>query len=99
MRRVALMTIAAGLWSAGAAPMVPAQDAKAERGKYLVEEVARCQECHTPKTETGEFDRTKWMKGATLGATPSAPIPTGISDRPTSPPRARYGRGGGRTVS
>ena len=74
MRRAALMTIAAGVLAAGAAPLVRAQDAKAARGKYLVEEVARCQECHTPKTETGEFDRTKWMKGATLGATPSAPI-------------------------
>jgi hypothetical protein len=49
-------------------------DAKVERGKYLVEEVARCQECHTPKTETGEFNRSQWMKGATLTVTPSAPI-------------------------
>jgi mono/diheme cytochrome c family protein len=26
-----------------------ATDPKLERGKYIVEEVARCQECHTPK--------------------------------------------------
>jgi mono/diheme cytochrome c family protein len=50
------------------------QDAKIERGKYLVEEVGRCQECHTPKTDTGELDRTKWMKGATLIGVPSAPV-------------------------
>jgi len=50
------------------------QDEKLERGKYLVEEVGRCQECHTPKTETGEFDRAKWMKGATLVGVPSSPV-------------------------
>ena len=53
------------------------QDANLERGKYLVEEVARCQECHTPRTETGEFDRTHWMKGATLIGVPAAPAPAG----------------------
>jgi len=50
------------------------QDAKLERGKYLVEEVAKCQECHTPKTEAGEFNKSQWMKGATLIGVPSAPV-------------------------
>ena len=43
-----------------------AQSDKLSRGKYLVEEVARCQECHTPKTAEGQFDQTKWLKGSTL---------------------------------
>jgi hypothetical protein len=43
-----------------------AQDAKVQRGKYLVEDVARCQECHSPKTESGDFDKAKWLKGAKL---------------------------------
>jgi len=43
-----------------------AQSDKIARGKYLVEEVARCQECHTPKSADGQFDQTKWLKGATL---------------------------------
>jgi mono/diheme cytochrome c family protein len=73
MRRVALMTMMVALVVAGTLAL-HAQDAKAVRGKYLVEEVARCQECHTPKAETGEFDRAKWMKGTTLVFTPSAPI-------------------------
>src|SRR2546426_669681 len=47
-----------------------AQPDKAARGKYLVEEVARCQECHTPKTAEGEFDRERWLKGATLNIQP-----------------------------
>jgi len=46
--------------------VVAAQDSKVQRGQYLVEEVARCQECHTPRTDTNDFDRAKWMKGATL---------------------------------
>jgi len=50
------------------------QDAKSQRGKYLVEEVARCQECHTPKSESGEFDKAKWLKGATLASAPITPI-------------------------
>ena len=50
------------------------QDANVARGKYLVEEVARCQECHTPRTESGEFNRAQWMKGATLVGVPAAPI-------------------------
>lgn len=50
------------------------QDAKAERGKYLVEEVARCQECHTPKMESGDFDKSQWMKGATLNIAPASAI-------------------------
>lgn len=49
-------------------------DAKLARGKYFVEEVARCQECHTPKLASGEFDRAKWLKGTTLVYAPSAPI-------------------------
>jgi len=51
-----------------------APQAQLERGKYLVEEVARCQECHTPKAETGDFNRAQWMKGTTLQVTPSTTI-------------------------
>jgi mono/diheme cytochrome c family protein len=50
------------------------QDARLQRGKYLVEEVARCQECHTPKAEGGALDRAKWLKGAKLDVAPMAPI-------------------------
>lgn len=48
-------------------------ESKLERGKYLVEQVARCQECHTPLLENGEFDKTKWMKGATMIGVPATP--------------------------
>ncbi len=45
------------------------------RGKYLAESVGMCQDCHTPKLETGELDRSRWMKGATLGFAPMTPVP------------------------
>ena len=50
------------------------QDSKTQRGKYLVEEVARCQECHTPKTDAGDLDTAKMLKGAKLNIAPIATI-------------------------
>ncbi|HYL38161.1 MAG TPA: c-type cytochrome [Bryobacteraceae bacterium] len=40
-------------------------------GKYLVEEVAKCQDCHTPRGDSGKFDAGKWLKGATLDFEPT----------------------------
>lgn len=47
-----------------------ADGAEVERGKYLVNEVAKCQDCHTPRGEKGELDTAKWLKGAPLGFAP-----------------------------
>lgn len=52
------------------AGLVLAEASPVEHGKYLVEHVARCAECHTPRTESGELDRSKWMKGAALASIP-----------------------------
>ena len=45
-----------------------------ERGKYLVENVAMCGDCHTPATAQGP-DMSKWLKGSVLGFQPINPIP------------------------
>jgi hypothetical protein len=45
------------------------------RGKYLVESVGLCQDCHTPRNEKGEFIKEQWMKGATLSFKPIGPMP------------------------
>jgi mono/diheme cytochrome c family protein len=50
------------------------KETRLERGKYLVEEVSRCQECHTPTLPDGSFDKANWMKGATLVGIPAKPI-------------------------
>jgi mono/diheme cytochrome c family protein len=88
---IALAVLATSLTTFG-------QDAKIERGKYLVEEIGRCQECHTPKTEAGEFDTTKWMKGATLAGVPATPIAGWHQKSPditsTSALWARWGQDG-----
>jgi mono/diheme cytochrome c family protein len=42
-----------------------------EYGKYLANEVGKCQDCHTPRTESGELDTSKWLKGATLDIEPT----------------------------
>ncbi|MFV0513880.1 MAG: cytochrome c [Jhaorihella sp.] len=39
-------------------------DAQLERGRYLVEALGHCAECHTPRDLTGGLDRTRWMQGA-----------------------------------
>jgi mono/diheme cytochrome c family protein len=35
-----------------------------ERGRYLVEALGHCGECHTPRNATGGLDRSRWMQGA-----------------------------------
>ncbi len=40
------------------------KDVKVQRGRYLVEEVARCGECHSPQDDQGQPDRSRWLQGA-----------------------------------
>jgi len=44
------------------------------RGRYLVEEVAKCPECHTPRDAQGNLDRQAWLQGAPIWITPVRPI-------------------------
>jgi hypothetical protein len=46
-----------------------------ERGRYLVEEVAKCGECHTPRNAQGRLDRNEWLQGAPIWIMPARPIP------------------------
>ena len=34
------------------------------RGRYLVEALGHCAECHTPRDATGGLDQNRWMQGA-----------------------------------
>jgi hypothetical protein len=52
----------------------PASQAEIERGRYLVEEVAKCPECHTPRTENGELKHDAWLHGSPIWIKPVAPI-------------------------
>jgi mono/diheme cytochrome c family protein len=43
------------------------------RGKYIVEGVARCGQCHTPTDSSGNPDRTRWLQGAPVPWQPARP--------------------------
>ena len=54
-----------------------AQDksAQIERGRYLVEQVARCADCHSPVNEKGEPIPGKELRGGALMFKPITPMP------------------------
>jgi len=45
------------------------------RGKYIVEGLSACGDCHTPRNRNGDIDRTKWLAGAPVFYGPAQPIP------------------------
>lgn len=47
-----------------------AQKSEIEHGRYLVEEVAKCPECHTPRDSSGQLDRQAWLQGAPIWIEP-----------------------------
>jgi mono/diheme cytochrome c family protein len=55
--------------------ITPADPAQIEHGKYLVEQVGMCGDCHSPRGDRGEFDRAHWLQGAVLGFKPDHPMP------------------------
>ena len=56
--------------AASGAGFPPATPAEIDRGRYLVEEVARCWECHTPRDSNGQPDRSRWLQGAPIWIMP-----------------------------
>jgi mono/diheme cytochrome c family protein len=52
----------------------PATDAQIKRGQYLVERVAMCADCHTPRTLLGHLNRHAWLQGDVLHFKPLHPI-------------------------
>jgi mono/diheme cytochrome c family protein len=53
----------------------PATAAQIEHGKYLVERVCLCGDCHSPRNDKGEFDRTQWLQGELISFKPDHPMP------------------------
>jgi Cytochrome c len=48
-------------------------DTQIARGKYLVEDVAMCGECHTPRDSQGQLIKAKWLQGAPIWIMPVHP--------------------------
>jgi mono/diheme cytochrome c family protein len=65
------------------APLVTGQKPKSHgpsaatlaRGKYLVDDVGLCGDCHTPHNDKGEPIKEKYLQGAPLDFKPSVPMP------------------------
>jgi mono/diheme cytochrome c family protein len=70
----ALVAISSHAFQKRFAIPAPPTKAEIERGRYLVEEVAKCPECHTPRKPDGELDAAAWLRGAPIWIRPVAPI-------------------------
>ena len=51
----------------GALKPEPGRDAQWQRGRYLVEALGHCAECHTERGLTGGLNKERWMAGAAKG--------------------------------
>jgi mono/diheme cytochrome c family protein len=80
------------------APLVRAQDGQAARGRYLVENVALCGDCHTPTLPNGLPDLSRFLKGAALTFQSIQPIPKWNANSPDIAPGGavwkNWGEGG-----
>jgi mono/diheme cytochrome c family protein len=66
-----------------------ANPALIERGKYIVENVAMCERCHTPRDENGKALRDQWLDGGPVQMKQTYPTPTWAGREPRiagSPP-------------
>lgn len=82
-RMSSLTTLGAVMFVAMVTLMTPACARNdAERGRYLVEKVAICADCHSPRNERGEFDLAKWLQGSQLDFQPAHPMPVWASYAP-----------------
>ena len=59
-----------------------AEKNKISHGKYLVERVAMCIDCHSPRNEKGEFIKEKWLAGSVIDFVPTHPMPNWASKAP-----------------
>ena len=67
-----LLALAVVVWSCAASDP---QAQKLSRGKYLVENVGMCSDCHTRRNDKGELDKTHWLQGSELEMMPTALMP------------------------
>jgi mono/diheme cytochrome c family protein len=70
MRVVGLLVALSLVIARGAGAAPPVATGARERGRYLVEHVAMCGECHTPRRQDGTLDRERWLGGAPVPVQP-----------------------------
>jgi len=52
------------------------------RGKYLVNDVGLCGDCHTPSNEKGEPIKERYLRGAAIDFKPTVPVPVWADKAP-----------------
>lgn len=67
--------IAAGIGATAETSGKANPDAYLKRGRYLVERVALCSDCHTQRDWKGKQDRARWLQGARLDFKPTRMMP------------------------
>ena len=83
-----MMVLLAGVSLGGAQDAKTAAKAGGEggpvaRGRYIVQDVAMCGTCHTPRKADGQLDKSRWLAGAPVPYMPAQPA----ADWPTVAPR------------
>ena len=53
-----------------------------ERGRYIVESIAMCEQCHTQRDGHGNPDRARWLMGGSLTMLPSYDAPVWAKREP-----------------
>jgi mono/diheme cytochrome c family protein len=48
----------------------PGAQSQLDRGRYLVEDIGMCEECHTPRDENGNLDESRRLQGAAIWIVP-----------------------------
>ena len=88
-RPAAWVSAILGILLAGTAIQLPGQLSKDEaaaknviHGKYLVDDVAGCGDCHTPLNEKGEPDQKRLLQGGPLSFAPLQPVPNWVAAAP-----------------
>lgn len=67
-----------------------ASDRQVVRGRYLVENVAMCGDCHTPRGAMGQPDLARPLAGAPIDFHPGQPVPAWAEEAPAiAGPQAR----------
>ena len=79
----AIVFCAAALAAAQTQAADKTHDAAWERGRYLVDDVARCGQCHTPRDSNGNEDRARPLAGGALWLNSAQPV----ADWPLMAPR------------
>lgn len=72
---VAALAAALAFTSCQPANLGATTDTSTDRGRYLVERVGLCTDCHSPRTEKGELIADRALQGAPIPFQPTIPMP------------------------